>query len=243
MPELLGALHGKYATPHMGVWVLVGVSAIIGAVGVLNVTALTGITLASNIGTFVLYALICGLTFVTFVGRTEFHRLKHAFVPILGLLGNVGLLVAVVLIGLTTGGVSTDATLMALWITVGWGVVSVVYLVLNSRKQKRPIIPGDGVRTRGHHQLTAACTGSSYAVSMREGRWSGPLPVLCSAGSFMTSPEIPDIEAFGLSDVGRVREDNQDSIRMCRRRTTSPAGRAPVRHRRRDGRLCARRRR
>ncbi len=30
----------------------------------------------------------------------------------------------------------------------------------------------------------------------------------------MTSPEHPDIDAFGLSDVGRVREDNQDSIRI-----------------------------
>ena len=37
MPEVLGALHGKYATPHMGVWVLVGVSAVIGAI-----MALTG---------------------------------------------------------------------------------------------------------------------------------------------------------------------------------------------------------
>ncbi len=30
----------------------------------------------------------------------------------------------------------------------------------------------------------------------------------------MTSPENPDIEAFGLSDVGRVRPDNQDAIRL-----------------------------
>jgi heme exporter protein D len=30
---------------------------------------------------------------------------------------------------------------MALWITVGWGVVSVVYLVLNSRKHEKQIIP------------------------------------------------------------------------------------------------------
>src|SRR5436190_9780074 len=31
MPELMGLLHGQYATPHMGVWVLVVVSAIIGS--------------------------------------------------------------------------------------------------------------------------------------------------------------------------------------------------------------------
>lgn len=141
MPGLLGALHEKHATPHKGVWMLVLVSAILGSVGVINVTALTGITLASNIGTFILYAIICGLTFVTFIGRTEFHSGKHAIIPILGFLGNIGLLVAVVFIGLTTPGVSADATKMALWITGGWGLISAVYLVLNSKKHGRYIIP------------------------------------------------------------------------------------------------------
>jgi amino acid transporter len=141
MPELLGALHGKYATPHIGVWVLVVVSAIIGSIGVLSVTALTGITLASNIGTFVLYALICFLTFVTFVGRSEFHGIKHAVIPLLGLVGNIALLLAILFIGLTTPGVSADATKLAIYITVGWGVVSALYLIMNSRKQGRAIIP------------------------------------------------------------------------------------------------------
>jgi amino acid transporter len=141
MPSILGALHSKHATPHKGVWVLVAVSSIIGAVGVLNVTALTGITLASNIGTFALYALICFLTFVTFVGRQEFHSIKHAVIPFLGLIGNIGLLIGVVFIGLTTPGVSADATQMALWITIGWGAISVVYLIWNSKKSGRAIIP------------------------------------------------------------------------------------------------------
>lgn len=141
MPELLGALHGKYATPHMGVWVLVAVSAFIGSIGIISVTALTGITLASNIGTFALYALICGLTFVTFVGRSDFHSIKHAVIPLLGLVGNVVMLLAILFIGLTTPGVSADATKIAIEITVGWGVVSALYLVLNSRRQGRAIIP------------------------------------------------------------------------------------------------------
>ena len=141
MPEMLGALHEKHASPHVGVWVLVVVSAILGSIGVLNVTALTGITLASNIGTFALYALICGLTFVTFVGREEFHSVKHAIIPFLGLVGNIGLLVGVVFIGLTTPGVSEDATKMALYITGGWGLVSVIYLVWNSKKVGKAIIP------------------------------------------------------------------------------------------------------
>lgn len=141
MPELLGALHTKHVTPHMGVWMLVAVSAIIGGIGVLNVTALTGVTLASNIGTFVLYALICGLTFITFVGKSEFHSFKHAVIPFVGLLGNVGLLTGIVWIGLTTPGVSANATQIALWITAGWGIISGLYFVLNSRRTGTKIIP------------------------------------------------------------------------------------------------------
>ena len=141
MPSVMGALHGKHATPHMGVWILVGVSAILGAIGVVNVTALTGITLASNIGTFILYALICGLTFIAFAGREEFHSGKHAIVPLLGLLGNIAMLVGIVVIGLKTPGVSANATKFALWMTLGWGVVSAAYLYMNSRKQNRAVLP------------------------------------------------------------------------------------------------------
>jgi basic amino acid/polyamine antiporter, APA family len=117
------------------------VSAILGSIGVLNVTALTGITLASNIGTFALYALICFMTFVTFAGRQEFHSVKHAIIPFLGLIGNVGLLVGVVYIGLTTPGVSADGTQMALYITGGWGLLSVGYLVWNSKRMGKHIVP------------------------------------------------------------------------------------------------------
>ena len=145
MPSMLGALHEKHASPHVGVWILVVVSAILGSIGVLNVTALTGITLASNIGTFALYALICFMTFVTFVGREEFHSVKHAIIPFLGLIGNVGLLVGVVYIGLTTPGVSADGTQMALYITGGWGLLSVGYLIWNSKKLGKRIIPATNV--------------------------------------------------------------------------------------------------
>jgi amino acid transporter len=140
MPDVMGLLHGKYATPHVGIWILVAVCAVIGSVGLLSVTALTGVTLASNIGTFVLYGVICGVTFVGFAGRAEFHSVKHAVIPFLGLIGNAGMLLAIVVIGLTTGGVSTQATIMALTITAIWGVISAGYLAWNSRKQGKPIL-------------------------------------------------------------------------------------------------------
>ena len=140
MPDVMGLLHGKYATPHVGIWIMVAVCAIIGSVGLINVTALTGTTLASNIGTFILYAMICGVTFISFAGRAEFHSVKHAIIPLLGLVGNVGMLLAILIIGLTTGGVSTQATIIAILITLGWGLISAAYLAYNSRKQGKTII-------------------------------------------------------------------------------------------------------
>jgi amino acid transporter len=152
MPGLMGLLHGRYATPYIGIWLLVGVSALFGALGSQNVTALTGITLASNFGTFVLYALICGLTVVAFAGRREFRFWKHALIPSLGLLGNAGMLLAIAGIGITSGGTSASATYLALGISAVWALVSGVYLIWNSRTQGRAILPsasrvGPGIHT------------------------------------------------------------------------------------------------
>ena len=58
--------------------------------------ALTGITLASNLGTFVLYALICGLTIVAFAGEKGFSLFKHGIIPVLGVFGNVVMVLTMV---------------------------------------------------------------------------------------------------------------------------------------------------
>src|SRR2546422_7168601 len=86
MPEILGALHGRFATPHRAIWVLVVVSTLIAAIGVQSVVGLTGIGLASNFGTFVLYGLTCFWAMIAFPGRAEFSVMKHVVVPALGLL-------------------------------------------------------------------------------------------------------------------------------------------------------------
>jgi len=155
MPGLLGSLHERYVTPHFGVWMLVAVSAVIGSIGVLNVTALTGITLASNIGTFVLYALICLITIVTFMGGSNFSVVKHSIIPGLGFIGNIGLLLAIIIIGLSTPGVSQDATKIAIYITCAWGVVSVLYFVLNSKRSGRYIIPPTDIVARMQKEANA----------------------------------------------------------------------------------------
>ena len=142
MPDIMGLLHDKYATPFVGVVIMVIVSGVIGTVGVLGgVMALTGITLASNLGTFVLYALICGLTIVAFSGDKAFSFLKHAIIPILGLIVNVVMVLAIFIIGLISGGITTQATYLALGISAAWLVVSVAYFVITSARKGQSILP------------------------------------------------------------------------------------------------------
>jgi amino acid transporter len=142
MPEVMGLLHGKYATPYFGVIVMVVVSGIIGAVGVAGgIVALTGITLASNLGTFVLYALICGLTVVAFAGRKEFNLFRHGIIPGLGVIVNIIMVSAIFVIGLASGGTTAQSTYLALGISGAWLAVSVTYFVVSSRRQGKHIVP------------------------------------------------------------------------------------------------------
>jgi APA family basic amino acid/polyamine antiporter len=142
MPDVLGLLHERYATPYVGVVIMVIVSALIGSIGVVGgVMALTGITLASNLGTFVLYALICGLTVVAFAGGREFSFFKHGLIPALGLVANLIMVSAIFIIGMASGGITARSTYLALGISLTWLVLSVVYFVVNSQQRGRAILP------------------------------------------------------------------------------------------------------
>jgi len=142
MPDFMGLLHDKYATPHNAVYIMVAVSAIIGIIGVLGgVTTLIGITLASNLGTFVLYAMICALTTVAFLGEKGFSLLKHGLIPALGFIVNVIMVFAIFYLGIITGGTTTQATFLALGISGGWLVLSVIYFVVNSSRRGQAIVP------------------------------------------------------------------------------------------------------
>ena len=148
MPDVMGLLHGKHATPYVGVVIMVIVSAIIGAVGVAGgVTALTGITLASNLGTFVLYALICGLTVVAFAGTHGFSHIKHGIVPVVGLLLNIVMVLTIFVVGIASGGTTADATYLAIIISAGWLVFSVLYFVITSRSRGKAILPSVAAMT------------------------------------------------------------------------------------------------
>lgn len=140
MPQPLGLLHLENATPHMSIWAMVIVSAVIGSIGVISVVNLTAVTLASNFGTFVLYALTCLWTIIAFAGRREQNMLTHMIVPILGLLANLAMLVTILAMGFIGGGDSQTESMIALIIAAIWLVASLAYVLVNNRKTGRSLI-------------------------------------------------------------------------------------------------------
>ena len=133
MPGILGLLHGKYATPHGGIWILTGLSALLGIYGVHNVDNLTQITLASNTGTFLVYGLSCLIAIIAFASRHDRHVFKHFFIPGLGLLMNVSELLGVVYLSIKAGGSTSTDTVKALVIVVLWIVLGLIWVLGNPR--------------------------------------------------------------------------------------------------------------
>ncbi len=137
MPGILGLLHGKYATPHGGIWILTALSAALGIYGVHNVDNLTQITLASNTGTFLVYGMSCLIAIIAFASRHDKHIVKHFFVPGLGLLMNIAELLGVVYLSIKAGNTpaahtQTD-TIKALAIVGLWIVLGLVWVLANPR--------------------------------------------------------------------------------------------------------------
>lgn len=140
MPQFLGLLHGEFATPHTAVIAMVVVSAIIGAIGTLSVVSLTAVTLASNLGTFVLYALTCLWTIIAFAGRPENNWFTHRVIPFLGLLVNLLMLVTIFWMGILGGGDSQTESIGALAIAGVWAALSIAYVVVRGRQTGQSIL-------------------------------------------------------------------------------------------------------
>jgi amino acid transporter len=141
MPEIIGLMHGKFATPAAATWILVGLSALIGAIGVFSVVTQTGLGIASNLGTFILYGLICIWTIIAFHGRPERNILLHVIIPVLGLLTNLLMVVTIFYLAFAAGGDSSKEGYIALGVAAIWGIVSVIYIILNTGRRQRVLVP------------------------------------------------------------------------------------------------------
>ena len=140
MPSVFGLLHGRFATPQWGIWVLVAMSAAFGAYGVINVDHLTQITLASNTGTFLVYGFTNLICLIAFWSRPGANFMKHKVVPLLGFLANLMMLVGVVVLSFKAGGSTSHDTAIALAMVIVWMAVGVVWFVMNTRRQGHKLL-------------------------------------------------------------------------------------------------------
>ena len=132
LPEFLAFLHTENKTPHTVIGVITVVSCVIAAVGVQSVNGLLGITLASNLGTFVLYGLVCIWTFIAYKNRPDFSFIKHALIPLGGLLLNLAMCWGIFYLNLTGTADNKTQVAIAFYIAGGWGLVAFLYVMLTT---------------------------------------------------------------------------------------------------------------
>jgi amino acid transporter len=98
--------------------------------------SLLTVTLASNFGTFVLYALSCVTCMVAFHKHPKFSVVRHFFIPLFGLLANLACMLTY-LVGPFLGIGTKAEPLLALGIALVWAIYGGIYFVVSSRATGR----------------------------------------------------------------------------------------------------------
>ena len=101
--------------------------------------SLLTITLTSNFGTFILYALSCFLCIVAYTGRADFNFFKHWLIPGFGLAANLvwmGFYVAGPFFNLGT----KMEPLSALGISALWGIYGAIYFIRSSMAKGKAVL-------------------------------------------------------------------------------------------------------
>ena len=101
--------------------------------------SLLTITLTSNFGTFILYALSCFLCIVAYHNRPDYSFVRHTLIPGFGLIANLvlmGFYVAGPVFGLGT----FKEPLLALGISAVWGIYGAIYFIRSSKAKGKEIL-------------------------------------------------------------------------------------------------------
>jgi basic amino acid/polyamine antiporter, APA family len=97
------------------------------------------VTLTSNFGTFILYALSCLLCIVAYWKREDFSVVRHLLIPGFGFLANVTLM-AFYIISPVFGLGTFKEPLLALSISGLWGIYGAVYFLRTSKAKGKAIL-------------------------------------------------------------------------------------------------------
>ncbi len=101
--------------------------------------SLLTITLTSNFGTFILYALSCFLCIVAFHKRPDYNVVLHLLIPGFGLLANI-VCMAFYIISPLFGLGTFKEPLLALGISAVWGIYGAIYFIRSSKKKGKAIL-------------------------------------------------------------------------------------------------------
>src|ERR1035437_759735 len=101
--------------------------------------SLLTITLTSNFGTFILYALSCLLCIVAYHRRHDYSVVRHLLIPGFGLLANI-VCMAFYLISPVFGLGTFKEPLLALAISAAWGVYGAIYFIRASKAKGKAVL-------------------------------------------------------------------------------------------------------
>jgi amino acid transporter len=101
--------------------------------------SLLTITLTSNFGTFILYALSCLLCIIAFHNRPDYSFIRHTLIPGFGLLANL-VCMAFYLISPVFGLGTFKEPLLAIGIAAVWGIYGAIYFLRSSKAKGKEIL-------------------------------------------------------------------------------------------------------
>src|SRR5271157_2037253 len=101
--------------------------------------SLLTVTLTSNFGTFILYALSCLLCIVAYHKRPDYNVVLHLLIPGFGLLANL-VCMAFYLISPVFGLGTFKEPLLALGISAVWGIYGAIYFLRSSKQKGKTIL-------------------------------------------------------------------------------------------------------
>src|ERR1700726_909381 len=99
--------------------------------------SLLTVTLASNFGTFLLYALSCALCMVAYHKHANFSLIRHRLIPAFGLLANLACM-AFYLIGPYGGFGTPHEPLLALAIAAVWALYGAIHFIRLGKTEGKP---------------------------------------------------------------------------------------------------------
>ncbi len=101
--------------------------------------SLLTVTLTSNFGTFILYALSCLLCIIAYHRRHDYSVVRHLLIPGFGLLANI-VCMAFYLISPVFGLGTFKEPLLALGISAAWGIYGAYYFVRSSKAKGKAVL-------------------------------------------------------------------------------------------------------